>query len=116
MGEFSAVRWRWTADGEAIVGDLRVDGRVTLAELIDHLEQVAPGLDPQGIEIHWSSVKWTRPATVEEQEARDAWKRDRDVARERWERETLARLIRKYGSSCGDTPREVADYEPPAGG
>jgi hypothetical protein len=77
-------------------GYMAVDGRVTIAELIEHMRQVAPGVSLDEINVNWATVVWSRPGTDEEiadrRQAEALW----EARHEKWERETLARLTEKY--------------------
>lgn len=103
MGEFREVRWTWQSnDNDLRNGYLAVDGRVSIAELIYHMEQVAPGLTIEDMEINWATVVWSRPATGEELEQRRLAQAQWEARHERWERETLARLTEKYGRAAAE--------------
>jgi hypothetical protein len=98
MGVSPDVRWRWEADDSDVrIGYLAMDGRVSLDQLIETMRELAPDVAPRDIQVNWATVVWSRPATPEELAERQQW-RDRQAERtERWERDTLARLARKYG-------------------
>lgn len=113
MGEFRDIRWSWESkDGDTRVGYMSMDGRISIAELITHMQQVAPGVGVEDIDVNWATVKWTRPATAEELAERAAWKERQAVRTEEWERATLKRLIEKYGRfggrTTGSSPSAVA--------
>ena len=98
MGEPREIRWTWQSrDNDVRVGYLAMDGRMSIAELIERMRTVAPGVALEDMQINWATVVWTRPATAEElavRRAADARQRER---LEQWDRETLARLTEKYG-------------------
>ena len=98
-GKPREVRWTWASrDSNLRTGYMAVDGRVSIADLIAHMAEVAPGVDLADIAVNWATVVWHRQATAEEIA-------DRRQAEERWEarhesceRKTLARLTAKYGA------------------
>lgn len=98
MGKLRDLRWTWqSGDTDVRVGYVAVDGRITIAELIVRMQELAPDVSLEDIEVNFATVTWTRPANAEELVARRA-SVDRQRARhEKWERETLARLTKKYG-------------------
>jgi hypothetical protein len=106
MGEPRDIRWTWQSkDNDLRNGYMAVDGRISLRELIDHMREVAPGVDLADMEVNWATVVWSRPANAEELAQRKQ-ANDRSQARhEAWERETFARLSAKYGSrlASGET-------------
>jgi len=98
VGELREVRWTWQSkDNDLRNGYLAVDGRVSIAELIAHMETLAPGVDLADMDINWATVVWSRKATAEElaqrRQAEERW----EARHEEWERKTLAKLIKKYG-------------------
>lgn len=102
MGEPREIRWSWQSmDNDLRVGYMAVDGRVSIADLITHMADVAPGVELADIQVNWATVTWTRPATAEELKVRREALRRHDDRHEKWERETLARLIKKYGRKGG---------------
>lgn len=73
-----------------------MDGRVTVADLIDHLQAVAPGKGLDEIGINFATVRWVDDATPEEKQARADWRAANAERREKWERETYERLKAKF--------------------
>lgn len=97
MGKPREVSWTWQSkDNDLRNGYMAVDGRMSIAELVEHMRNIAPGVDPADIQVNWATVVWARPATNEEmaqrKQAIDRW----EARHEAWERETLARLTAKY--------------------
>lgn len=93
-------RWSWQSQGSDLrVGYMAVDGRVSLADLIDHMHTLAPDSPLNAIEVNFATVKWTRPATADELVERSAWQARQRERQEKWERETLDRLTKKYEES-----------------
>jgi heme exporter protein D len=102
-GKPREIRWSWASDDNDLrTGYMAVDGRISIADLIEHMRAVAPGVDVADIQVNWATVVWRRQATPEEiVQRRQA--QDRLQARhEEWERKTLARLIGKYGDGEWD--------------
>jgi hypothetical protein len=94
---FRGPGWsRTSADGQTMTGHLFVDGRGSLAELVDHLAQVAPGVSLDEVTVGGCAVMWQRPATPEELAAWAEWQRLREERHDQWERETYARLRAKF--------------------
>jgi hypothetical protein len=89
---------------------MAVDGRMSITELIEHMRNIAPGVDPAEIKINWATAVWARSATSEEmaqrKQAIDRW----EARHEAWERETFARLAKKYGDQ-GNTDNETYSSE-----
>lgn len=91
------THWSWESkDGNDRVGYQGLDGRVSIAELIEHMREVAPHASLDEIMLNYATVKWTQPATAEELAERDGWKRRQRERTEEWERTTYARLKEKY--------------------
>jgi hypothetical protein len=104
-GKPREVRWTWQSnDNDLRNGYMAVDGRVSIAELIEHMRQVAPGVALGDIEVNWATVVWARRATAEElaqrKQAQDHW----EARHEEWERKTLATLTAKYGNPPAGEP------------
>lgn len=99
MGEFRNPRWGWESKDTAVrSGYMAVDGRVSLAELVAHMHQIAPYASLDDIQVNFATVKWTRPGTADEVAEREEQHRRWQERLEKWERETLARLTQKYGA------------------
>lgn len=97
MSKLREIRWTWASkDSNVRNGYLAMDGRMTLAELIERMTEVAPGVPLEEININWATVVWSRPATPEEEAERAEQRRRHDQRREAWELETLDRLLAKY--------------------
>lgn len=75
-----------------------MQGRLSLADLIDHLSVVAPGKSLDEIGINFATVKWVDDATDEEKRDRAERQRRADERHAQWERETYERLKVKFGS------------------
>lgn len=96
--EFHEPRWTWLSkDNDTRVGYMGMDGRVSLDALIEHLRVVAPDALLGDVYLNYATVKWTRAATPEELAEREAAAARQAARQEEWERDTLARLIEKYG-------------------
>lgn len=99
MGEPREVRWNWESnDSTTRTGHMAVDGRVSIADLIEHMQAIAPGVALGDIQINWATVKWTREATAEELDQRRQANERWQARHEAWERDTLKRLTEKYGT------------------
>lgn len=99
-GKPREIQWTWQSrDTDIRVAYMSVDGRMSIAQLIEHLREVAPGVDIADIWINWSTVRWSRWANAEElAERQEAI--DRSNARhEVWEREMWQKLQAKYGEA-----------------
>lgn len=104
MGEPREIRWSWQSkDNNLLNGYMAVDGRVSIAELIEHMRKAAPGVALADIQINWATVVWSRAATAEELEQRQQARERSDARHEAWERETWARLAEKYGTQASGT-------------
>lgn len=102
MGEPREIRWTWASrDNDLRTGYMAVDGRITIHELIEHMQRVAPYVSLSEIEINWATVVWHRPATAEEIAVRRQAEAHWEARHEKWERETYARLAEKYGKRKG---------------
>lgn len=105
MGEPREVRWTWeSSDTDVRVGYMAVDGRMSIADLIAHMQEIAPDAALDDIQVNWATVVWTRLATSDElaqrRQAHERWEKRHEA----WDRETLARLTKKYG---GHTARDT---------
>lgn len=93
------VRWTWESkDGDTRVGHVSIDGLISIADLISHIQEVTPGASLDEIQVNFATVKWVRQATADELAERDEWNERQRVRQERWERETLQRLTEKYAT------------------
>lgn len=98
MGEFEEVRRSWATKGEdsPMRCYMGVKGRVTLGELMTHIQEIYPNVAVSDVELNFATAVWEEPPTADDlrkrQEARD--KHERRI--EEWERETYERLRRKY--------------------
>lgn len=98
MGELREIRWTWQSkDSNMRNGYLAMDGRMTVAELIEKMAEIAPGVGLDEMQINWATVVWSRPATPEEEAERAEQRRKHDQRHEAWEIETLEKLLTKYG-------------------
>lgn len=103
------IRWTWQSkDNDLRNGYMAVDGRVSIADLIAHMAEVAPGVDLADIAVNWATVVWSRPATADELAERAEALRRHDERHEAWEREALARLFRKYPDAARLAAEEPA--------
>lgn len=98
MGEFVRYRRVWSTKekGSPMSCYLAVEGRVTVAEVIEHFKETYPEVDPLGVDLNFTTAHWEEPATPEdlaERERREAWHQER---LEKWERETYERLKKKF--------------------
>jgi hypothetical protein len=98
MGKLREINWTWASkDNDLRTGYLAVDGRLSIAELIEHMRTLAPGVPLEELEINWATVVWHRPANEEELAQRREAQRRYDERHEAWERKTYERLAEKYG-------------------
>jgi hypothetical protein len=98
VGDFRDIRWTWdSADTDVRNGCLAMDGRVSVADLIAFMADVAPGVDLEDVQVNCATVRWSRRATQDELEDRRRVMAAHAARHEQWERETLVRLIEKYG-------------------
>lgn len=99
MGEVRDVQWSWESrDGDTRVGHASVNGRVSVTDLVSYVQGITPGVGPDEIMVNFATVRWTRPATADELAERQQRNEDQRVRQEKWERETLQRLLGKYGN------------------
>lgn len=97
MARIRDVQWSWESkDGNTRVGYAAIDGRISIADLIANMQEVAPGAGLDEIQVNFATVKWTRPATVDELAEREKWNESHQIRQEKWERDTLQRLTEKY--------------------
>jgi hypothetical protein len=97
MGEMEQVRWTWQSrDNDLRTGYMTVKGRVSIAELIEHMKTVATDASLEDIQVNFATVTWTRQATAEELVVRDEMNERHRQRHEAWERRTLATLMEKY--------------------
>lgn len=105
-----AVKWRdpswsWaTSDGDTRVAYQTLDGRVTLAALIRHIEEVAPGALTDEVTVSFATIKWTRPATSEELADRQRAREASDARRAGWEARAMRGFIDRYGPDTSVWP------------
>lgn len=76
---------------------LGVEGYVTVADLLEKLEEVAPGVPREEILIHYWQLRWMTDATPEE--LIEDEERSRRVAegQAKWKREQWSRLVEEFG-------------------
>lgn len=99
---YDEIRWSWQSrDTDLRVGYLSMRGRVSMADLIAHMSEIAPGVSLDDIDVNFGTVTWTRPANADELSRRAEQIEAQRVRQERWERETLARLTEKYTARAG---------------
>jgi hypothetical protein len=75
---------------------MAVDGRVSIPDLIAHLEAVAPGTPIEAFGLNFATVAWVDEATEDERRDRAAWRAEWAERHEQWERETYERLRLKF--------------------
>lgn len=98
MSSFKEPRWAWQSAGVSDrVAYMAMDGRISIAELIEKMKEIAPGVPLDQIEVNWATVRWSRPPNAEEIAERVAAGEANRVRQDEWERKTLARLLEKYG-------------------
>lgn len=97
MGELREIRWTWQSkDNDARVAYMAVDGRISVADLVERMAELAPGVDMADVQINWATVVWTRSATADELAVREEANKRAAQRHEKWERETFERLRKKY--------------------
>ncbi len=73
-----------------------VNGTISVTDLVEHLQAVAPEAALDDITINYATVSWVSPATDEERASRAA-RRARDKERHaEWERKTYQQLKDKF--------------------
>lgn len=102
-GTFKDIRRSWMSreDDARIKCYLSMDGRATVAELLDYLTEVAPARTPEEFRINFSTVTWIDAPTEAEQRARAEWNRARDERHAKWEQDTYTRLKAKFEPAAG---------------
>jgi len=112
---FHEPRRSWatkTKDGDEIVCHMGMTGRISVASLLAHMATIAPEVTTEQMLINFSTLKWTEPSTEEDREVREAWLVRQAERTEKWERETLTRLIKKYGVPEDVDPADVPEDVP----
>lgn len=94
--KFGDVVWSWKSrDSDIQKGTMRILKNPTVADLIDHLDHVAPGVPWGDIRVS-GGVVWEREADAETKAERVAWRAKTGVRAEEWERATYLRLKAKF--------------------
>lgn len=94
--QFGEVAWSWKSnDSDVQKATMRIVKNSTLHELIEHLEQVAPGT-PWGDFRISGGVVWERQADRDVKAEREKWRAKNRARSERWERDTYLRLKAKF--------------------
>jgi hypothetical protein len=117
VGELREINWSWESkDNDTRVAYLPMDGRISVADLIERMRTLAPGVPIEEMQINWATVVWKRPATQEELAQRRLAQERWESRHEEWERTTLARLIEKYGDprATVTSPKAAAGGAPDA--
>lgn len=97
-GTFKEVRRSWmSSDDDAQISCyMAMEGRVSVAALLDHLREVAPGRTAEEIGINFATVTWIDTPTGAEAQARVQRQALHDERHAHWERETYERLKAKF--------------------
>lgn len=82
-----------SVDGDIMIHRLAINGTIRIDELTAELARYDA---PDELTFGSVNISWKIPATIDAIEEREENIRRRDRERERWERETLAKLIEKY--------------------
>lgn len=99
-GKLREPSWSWESnDNDIRVLRASLDGHTSIAEFLACMQEAAPGIALQDITVNFGLVTWKRPATEAEIAKRREVEARQAEKREKWERETLARLQAKYGVS-----------------
>jgi len=83
-----------------------MEGRVPLGELIAHLAEHHPHIDPLAVELNYATAKWDDLPTTSDRIKLEASQRRQAERQEEWERETYERLKVKYAN---DQPGKATD-------
>lgn len=75
---------------------LRMEGRVTVQQLRDHLAAHYPHVDFDQVALNFGTAVWERPAHAQEIEQRKEWQRKQAERTEAWERRKYTELKAKY--------------------
>lgn len=98
--EIEPFRWSWkTSDGDLLAGYAGIKGTISVTELIAHVRKTLPDISPDDIEVNFATIRVVRPATDEEIQERECWKKRQEERHEKWERETYERLREKYADT-----------------
>jgi hypothetical protein len=99
QGRLKPIHYSWTSNrvDARRTAYLPMEGRMSLAELVEHLAELAPGVPPEDIGVNWATVTWERDATPEERAEREARATEHRRRTEEWERAKLVELTAKYG-------------------
>ncbi|MCW2165387.1 hypothetical protein B0I12_002542 [Microbacterium hydrothermale] len=84
--------------GDLVKTNVTMKHRIPLSELIDYVQEHARDVPLSEIMLNWATVSWQDEATPEEIAVWQDKEKRKAEARERWERETLAKLTAKYGA------------------
>lgn len=96
---FEVRRQRSSRESAVELCYMGMDGRLSVADLIGHLAQVAPGVPLEEVGINFGTVTWVDDATDEEKRQRAAWRAESAARRAKWERETYERLKAQFEPS-----------------
>jgi hypothetical protein len=109
-GQVRGIRWTWATKGSDLRnGYMTMDGRISLAELIQLMGDVAPGSGFGDIHLNWATVTWQRVATPEELEERAEFDRSQAARREAWEHDMYKKLRAKFEGGSHDRKRHGED-------
>lgn len=96
--KFFEPYWTWQSkSNDLCTVHMRMEGRASVADLLAHMAEVAPGVPPEDLMLDFATVTWSRPATAEELAERAAWAAKAQERHAAWERRMVAELSEKYG-------------------
>lgn len=97
---FGEPFWHWESKNNDIrLGQSRVGTTVTVADLLAHVQEIAPGVGLDDVKLisNYASLRWSRPATAEELAERAQRLADAEAKHADYARRFLADLARKHG-------------------
>ena len=88
--------WQSSDDDSQMRCYLGMQGRITLAELIEHFAEKYPHVDPMRLNLNYVTATWEEPPTADDLAKREAWRVQKAQRQARWEEEMYARLKAKF--------------------
>lgn len=103
LGEWDGPHFYWrdrSSDMRTAYAYMR--GRMTAAEFVEGLRQLAPDVSLEQIGITFGTAKWSRPATAEELADRAVHNARNQEKTEEWERAIYVQLKAKFAALDGE--------------
>jgi hypothetical protein len=102
--KFRDIRRAWinADDDDEVRCYAAMDGRITLADLCEHMAAVAPGVPLDQIDVNFGTLVWVAPATDEERSKRAEWRDQQQLRHEKWERAAYLQLKKKFENTTSE--------------